>query len=458
MARHHAIYDWSEEVIRTFDHCLSRPQATVLAYYSFGVVLAQRCGLNHVCMVLVPVLGAAYLTLRSRLQEFYQPAHAKSASQGPDEFRRSLDVTACFGPLLNWVLAGWPSTRLALALDATSLADRLTVLSISVVYRGCALPVAWKVLHGNTPHAWKPELLKLLDDLGGRVPKGWTVIVMTDRGLYSRWLFRAITKLGWHPLMRVTANGKFLVEGKKVSRWLKDLVSKQGQSWQGCGVAFPSKSERRLSCTLLACWEPGQKEAWFVLTDLPPDCATVLWYGMRYWIEHGFKLLKSDGWNWQRSRMTDPDRVERLWLVLAVATRYVLMLGGEVEDGKIVIETIPELPPNAAKSPTTSGRSRAQRKPHPAARSGGAAAPAMGRSAWPEQDKEEKPETFRLSGTKHRLVSIFCQGLMVLAGLIAVGQQLPSPSWSPEPWLELGGQSDIFSSQPPAPVPRNPSL
>ena len=98
---------------------------------------------------------------------------------------------------------------------------------------------------------------------------------------------------------------------------------------------------------------------------------------MRAWIEHGFKLLKSDGWQWQRTQMTDPERVERLWLVLAVATRYVLALGGEVEDGTVVVETIPELPPLAAKSPTTSRRSHPTGPGHPREERGGADKPSQ---------------------------------------------------------------------------------
>jgi hypothetical protein len=43
---------------------------------------------------------------------------AKSGTQ-----RQELDVTTCFAPLLAWILKGWPSTRLALALDATSLSS-----------------------------------------------------------------------------------------------------------------------------------------------------------------------------------------------------------------------------------------------------------------------------------------------------------------------------------------------
>jgi hypothetical protein len=38
------------------------------------------------------------------------------------------------------------------------------------------------------------------------------------------------------------------------------------------------------------------------------------------WIEFGFRALKGLGWRWERTRRTDPDRVARHWLVLAVAT------------------------------------------------------------------------------------------------------------------------------------------
>jgi hypothetical protein len=331
------------------------------------------------------------------------------------------------------------------------------VLSISVVYRGCALPVAWKVLRGNVKHPWEPEWLKLLDELRDHIPAGWMVIVLTDRGLYARWLFEAIVKRGWHPLMRVTATGKFRQAGSGSARRLTALVPEPGRSWQGRGTAFPKKPERRLGCTLLACWEPGQEEARFVLTDLGPEASEALWYGLRAWIEHGFKLLKSDGWQWQRTQMTDPQRVERLWLALAVATRYVLALGGEVEDGAVVIETIPELPPIAAQSPTTSRR-RSRPAPRRAEERGGAAEPSRRRPAPGRGGSREPAVAERSSGTKHRIVSIFRQGLAVLVGLMVAGQELPAPRWSPEAWLELRHHSSVPQGQPPPHIPINPSL
>jgi hypothetical protein len=410
----------------------------VLALYSFGAILAQRCGLNSVAATLAALLGLGYLTIRSRLQEFYQPARAKSGTR-----RRELDVTTCFAPLLAWTLKGWPSNRLALALDATSLGDRFTVLSISVVYRGSACPVAWKIVQANVRHAWKPEWIALLRSFQALVPAGWTVIVMSDRGLYARWLFQEIVALGWHPLMRITHMSKFRPHGSRSGIPVTTFVPRAGQRWQGRGVAFPRKSCRRLACTLLACWEPGHEEPWFVLTDLGPDQSEGLWYGMRAWIEHGFKLLKHGGWQWQMTRMTDPERASRLWLVLAVATRYVLAVGGQADASDADIDT-PRVPQATAQTPRS------------AERIGGRSVPTQRSAARPVLWSRGPRK--RASGTKRRLVSVFRRGLAVLVSTLVAGHALPKPQWKPEPWLEIRANIRTSPDQPPTPIPKNPSL
>ncbi len=50
-------------------------------------------------------------------------------------------------------------------------------------------------------------------------------------------------------------------------------------------------------------------------------------YGMCYWQEASFRDLKSDGWQWQVSRIWTPDHANRLLLVLALAHAWVLTLG-----------------------------------------------------------------------------------------------------------------------------------
>ncbi|MDD5462576.1 MAG: hypothetical protein PHG00_13240 [Methylococcales bacterium] len=63
------------------------------------------------------------------------------------------------------------------------LGDRFVVLAMRVVYHGCVVPLAWKVLKAEEKHAWKLKWQALLKRFQV-FSEGWTVIFVTDRGLY----------------------------------------------------------------------------------------------------------------------------------------------------------------------------------------------------------------------------------------------------------------------------------
>ena len=98
---------------------------------------------------------------------------------------------------------------------------------------------------------------------------------------------------------------------RSIGRWRVSRRTTRAQ-WSGTGVAFKTPGAR-LRGTLLAWWEEGYDDPWLVLTDLPPENANVLWYGLRAWIERGFKLLKPAGWQGQATRMTEAERATRWW-------------------------------------------------------------------------------------------------------------------------------------------------
>jgi hypothetical protein len=221
-------------------------------------------------------------------------------------------------------------TRLAIALDASTLGQRFTVLSISVLYRGCALPVAWVVLAATKQGAWMPHWKRLLRCLRGAVPEHWTVIVLTDRGLYSKALYRAIQRNGWHPLMRINAQGRCRPLGQARFRPIADVLPVPNTVWYGAVDCFKTDTAR-LSCTLLAHWDAGFAEPWFLVTDLAPAFADSLWYAMRTWIEQSFKDCKRGGFRWEQTKMTDPARATRLWLVMALATLWAVSVGSDVD-------------------------------------------------------------------------------------------------------------------------------
>lgn len=316
------LYDWADRVATRFPD-LPRPYADGLAAWSFGLVLAHACGLSAVALALAAILGQPVNTVRQRLREFYQPADAK-AGRG----RTELDPASCCGPLVRWVTGGWAEKRVAVALDVTNLADRFHVLTAAVVYRGCGIPVAWAVLPAGTKDPWNPHWARLLDRVAVALGGGWTVVVLTDRGLESADLFRMITARGWHPLMRVKGTGSFRPDGWHAFYPLRGFATRAGDRFAAAGTAYRTAP---LPCTLLACRAAGCEDPWLILTDLPPAAADPCWYAFRSWIEQGFKVVKSGGWQWQRTRMEHPDRAERLWAAVAVATVWLVEVGGLAE-------------------------------------------------------------------------------------------------------------------------------
>ena len=362
---------------------LSKPQATVLALWSFGMVLARSCALTAVS----------------------RSAGDRDAAQGADgppgpcaNGTTTSDVSAapsgkhscvetCFAPLLGWVVSGWQGTQLALAIDATTLGQRFVVLAVSAVYRGCAIPVAWVVLPAGAKHAWRREWLCLLRRLRPAIPPGWTVIVLADRGLYAPWLFRRITRLGWHPFLRikraaVLAHRSHLLAAldafgaparDELARHRARLYPQPG----GLHVAGPLG--RRLQKPLAApdgIGAGGQR------------CRL---YGLRAWIEQGFKITKRAGWQWHRTRMHDPERAARLWLAVAVATLWLLSVGGAAEE-TIPVSTLLDVT-----------------------------------GVCPE-----RPRTRR--ATRLRLVSVFRQGWVRLLVALLRQDPLPAGRFVPEPW------------------------
>jgi DDE family transposase len=376
--------EWKQTIRKHMPH-LSAPQASVLALWSFGMVISQSCGLTTVSSTLALLLGAQENSVRQRLREWY---YAKENKRGTR--RCEVDVRHSFVPLLRWILSWWSANekRLALAMDATSLGQTLVVLAISVVYRGCAIPVAWRVLPAIEKGSWKEPWLDLFSQFQEQIPEDWVVIVLADRGLYAKWLWDAIRRCKWHPFLRI--NGRFFFRPKEGSEFtaLNLAFQQPGHIWSGAGTCFKVHS---IQATLLVQWDKRFEEPWLILTDLPPEHALPCWYGLRAWIECGFKQIKSAGWQWQYTRMLDSQRATRFWLTIAVATLWVLSVGGEA-DASLPASSLDALPEK------------------PIARS--------------HLDRNSPP----------RLLSCFHRGLIIILTTLIAQKPLPFGRFIPEPW------------------------
>jgi hypothetical protein len=145
---HNQLQEWTSIVTRQLPH-LTKPQATVLALLSFDMVLVKSCTLTSVGLALATLFKVKENTIRQRLREWYYHQEDKKGLK-----RSQLHVESCFPFLLRWIINWWNGSQLAVAVDATTLKDVFTILAVSVVYRGCAIPIAWTILEGNKKKAW----------------------------------------------------------------------------------------------------------------------------------------------------------------------------------------------------------------------------------------------------------------------------------------------------------------
>ena len=310
---------WQEEVSSAFAH-LSKAQMQVLALYSYGMAITQRCGQTVVVVFLSLLLGMKRHNLRQRFKEF---TYEKAQKRG--EQRREIVVQEQFAPLLRWVLRQWHKPKqVVLGVDVTYLKDRYTILCISVLYGQTAIPVAWHVLPGHIKGEWHPLWVDLLAQIATAIPATVQVLVLFDRGLYSKRLFTVVRLLGWHPFMRIRLQGCYKrCNGRK---WhdLKHLPFR-GMSPRTLRVhCFKGDP---LEAVLWMQWDAAADEPCLFLTDLTPRQLKDDPYPLRMWIEAAFKDFKRGGLHWEQSKIADAQRMERLLLVMTIALLHLVRLG-----------------------------------------------------------------------------------------------------------------------------------
>ena len=127
--------------------------------------------------------------------------------------------------------------------------------------------------------------------------------------------------------MRIES-GQALFKPKGERRWLSlsHLVYKGMPAFNMEGTCFKGKP---LQCTLSLQWGADCDKPCLIVTSLPPKAVKPALYALRYWIECGFKDFKRGFFHWEQTKMTCPQRAQRLWLVMSIALLWLTALGEE---------------------------------------------------------------------------------------------------------------------------------
>jgi hypothetical protein len=256
-----------------------------------------------------------------------------------------LDLVSSQDALMTRVFSG-RTGRLDLTLDATTTgASRhdpgTTTLLLAQPDARRAQPLLWRSWASHQPEQdWQPVIRAFLDRVDAARPAATQPVLMTDRGLSGGPLARAAVTRGWHLLLRVQRTTRLQQPDGTVLE-IGDLVPAPGTSALLTGVRlFAPRARRRgrwerdwadaLVLNVVAIWRVGDPEPWLLVTDLPAQRRRCTEYRRRTWQEECHRDGKRLGLEWQHSRVRQPERVERVLLILALAMLWLLALGQRV--------------------------------------------------------------------------------------------------------------------------------
>ena len=259
-------------------------------------------------------------------------SRARYAASPVRRFARWLDNAhvesqVFYAPLARAALADWqPTGRLYLALYASVIKGSPYVLvRVSLIYRGRAIPLAWRVLEHASASVGFADYVGVLEQTCACLPVGLEVVLLADRGFDHAELFRWLQRHRWHYRIRLTCDTLIhLCDGRMLPVGRLRPPRGAAHFYHGVRVLEAGLGPCHLATAQLD--QPNQ-EPWYVLSDEPTDVKTLEEYGLRFDLEENFLDDKSNGFQVEASRLTTPAALERLFLILAVATLYFTSVG-----------------------------------------------------------------------------------------------------------------------------------
>jgi len=217
--------------------------------------------------------------------------------------------------------------QLMILMDRTMINDTVNLLYVAVAFGSRALPLGWVVVphEGNSNLALQQQLLTWLKDC---LPAGADVFIVADREFHSIHLAHWIkTALKVHFVLRIKAGTWVQVQGQ----WQKaGTLAHKGQTRVYERVRVTRDRHVPPSVHLVAVWDADQEEPWLLISDVAePDRVRSI-YQQRFWIEEMFSDHKSRGLNLEATRLTDPDRLQRLLVAVTLAYLWIMEVGAVV--------------------------------------------------------------------------------------------------------------------------------
>lgn len=242
----------------------------------------------------------------------------------------TLDITFWKAYALTvFALPGFKFKRrkiLTLAFDATTLKDDFWLLAVSINYQGRSIPLlikGWE--HVNQPYNYWERVRETLSDLRAILPKGYSFEIVADRGFSGDTMFKICNELDIDFIVRI--NDSFKVKLADSTEFIQLSLFDDGY-YQLEYLGQKSKSED-LHLSINTSMQPDTSSTWYLVSNTAQSAEEMSRkYATRFWIEEGFKDLKSRlYWEKYTEKIPTKDRLFKCIVVSSLSYALQTALG-----------------------------------------------------------------------------------------------------------------------------------
>jgi len=214
------------------------------------------------------------------------------------------------------------SGKLQVAIDRTEWKFGkvwINILTVSVVYKRVAIPMVWQTVN-RKGNARALEHLQIIKRLIAEIGKGRIQAIYGDREFASQELFSFL--LAERIDFRIRLKTSHLAGGMSFQRRWRNLPAriklrgKVGVEVFGLNLY--------VSCVK---WKKGSKIEYLIVASGTAGKNALAEYKVRWAIETMFGCLKSRGFEMEETHLTDPKKINKLLMLLALALCLAILTG-----------------------------------------------------------------------------------------------------------------------------------
>ena len=234
-----------------------------------------------------------------------------------------------FLPYADVLLRHLAWQTVVLVMDGSGVGRGCTALMIHVVYKGRALPLAWRVRQAPKGHFPEELHIALVERISELIPAGAQVVLLGDGEFDGTALQATLNQMGWSYVCRTAMSTTAAWEGESFRLDALGACLQPGRLIE-LKEAYVTR-EAYGPIMVLCCWAKGYQGPLYLVSNLATAEEACRLYEKRFRIETFFSDQKSRGFHIHKSHISDPQRLSRLLIAACLAYIWIVYLGALCE-------------------------------------------------------------------------------------------------------------------------------